>query len=131
MKRYYITILITLGLVFGVQCAAPGLQAAGLFDAAKDDACAGSQVSDTAPNCSTGATNEVDSLIQNIVDILSVIIGIIAVIMVIVNGLRFITSGGDSNAVNSARNGIIYAIVGLIIVGMAQFIVRFVLSSTS
>ncbi len=48
--------------------------------------------------------------------------------MIIINGLRFITSGGDSNAVSSAKKGILYAIVGLVIVALAQFIVRFVLN---
>jgi hypothetical protein len=68
-------------------------------------------------------------LIRKIVNVLSTIIGVIAVIMIIWGGFKYITSGGDSNQVASARNTIIYAIVGLIIVALAQFIVRFVLNN--
>lgn len=126
LKKLFITTVF--GLV-GLQFAPASVQA-GLFDPAKEDACAGSQVSSTAPDCSAGSSSEVDTLIQNIVNIISLIVGIIAVIMIIINGLRFITSGGDANSVSSARNGVIYAVVGLILVGMAQFIVRFVLART-
>lgn len=126
MKKLLLTALLALTGVFALQ---PATSHAGLFDAAKQEACEGSQITSTTADC-TGASTEADSLIQSIVDILSIIVGIIAVIMIIVSGLRFITSGGDANAVSSARNGVIYAIVGLILVAMAQLIVRFVLTRT-
>ncbi len=47
--------------------------------------------------------------------------------MIIVGGLKYITSGGDSGNITSAKNTILYAIVGLIVVALAQIIVRFVL----
>lgn len=72
-------------------------------------------------------TENIQTAIRRIVDILSIIVGIIAVIMIIFGGLRYITSGGDSSKVGSAKNTIIYAIVGLVIVAFAQFIVQFVL----
>jgi hypothetical protein len=79
-------------------------------------------------NC--GAEGEGDAAVQNIistvVNILSIIVGALSVIFIIVGGLRYITSGGDSAAVQSARNTILYAIVGLLIVIFAQLIVRFV-----
>lgn len=71
---------------------------------------------------------KLNNLITAIVNIFSVVVGIIAVIAVIVGGLKFITSGGDSGKVSSAKSTVIYAIVGLIIVALAQFIVRFVLA---
>ena len=83
-------------------------------------------------NCATataGSEDNLNSLITNIVNIFSVVVGIIAVIMIIYGGFRYITSGGDSNPVGSAKNTIIYAIIGLVIVALAQIIVRFVLST--
>lgn len=68
---------------------------------------------------------------QTVVNFLSVIVGVIAVIMIIVGGFRYITSGGDSGNVSGAKNTLIYAIVGLIIVALAQFIVNFVLTNVS
>ncbi len=78
--------------------------------------------------CQADQSGDVNNLISDIVNILSVIVGIVAVIMIIVGGFKYITSGGDSNKVSSAKNTILYAIIGLIIVALAQFIVRFVLS---
>jgi Type IV secretion system pilin len=78
-----------------------------------------------------GADANLSALVKKIINVLSVIVGVIAVIMIIIGGLRYITSGGDSGNVSSAKNTIIYAIVGLIIVALAQFIVRFVLSNTA
>jgi hypothetical protein len=129
-KKLLIIVILGLSIVAG-SLLAPGYVEAGpgLFDPAKQDLCDASQISDQKADCS-GASGEVDSVVQTIINILSLIIGIVAVVMIIINGLRFITSGGDANAVNSARNGVIYALVGLILVGVAQFIVRFVLSRT-
>ncbi len=68
------------------------------------------------------------SLGETIVDILSLIVGIVSVIVIIFSGFRFITSGGDAQQVASARSGIIYAIVGIVIVILAQAIVAFVIN---
>lgn len=82
-------------------------------------------------NPSDGSGNPkstLNKLITDIINIFSTIVGIVAVIMIIVGGFKYVTSGGDSGKVGSAKNTIIYAIVGLIIVALAQSIVRFVLS---
>ena len=75
--------------------------------------------------------DKVNDLITQVINIFSVIVGIVAVIMIIWGGLKYITSGGDSGNVTGAKNTILYAIIGLIIVALAQFIVRFILSKTA
>jgi len=65
-------------------------------------------------------------VVRVIVNILSIAVGIAAVIMIMVGGFRYITAGGDANNVSGAKNTIVYAIVGLVVVAMAQFIVQFV-----
>lgn len=70
----------------------------------------------------------INDLITNIVNIFSIVVGIISVIMIIVGGFKFITSGGDSSKVTSSRNTIIYALIGLVIVALAQTIAKFVLT---
>jgi cytochrome bd-type quinol oxidase subunit 2 len=77
---------------------------------------------------STDATAKINNLIHSIVNLLSAIVGIVAVIMIIVGGLRYITSGGNDTSVTSAKNTILYAIIGLIIVALAQLLVRFTLN---
>jgi hypothetical protein len=93
-----------------------------------------SEASGNDVNCndnSAGDASSLTSLAKNIVNIFSIIVGAVAVIMIIYGGFRYITSGGDSNSVGSAKNTLIYAIVGLIIVALAQIIVRFVLTQSS
>ncbi len=79
----------------------------------------------------TAASNpngQVNSLITTIINILSLVVGVVSVVMIIIGGLRYITSGGDSGNVTNAKNTILYAIVGLVIVALAQIIVHFVLA---
>jgi len=73
------------------------------------------------------AAGRIENLIKVIINVLSAIVGAVCVIMIIIGGFRYVTSAGDSNAVSGAKNTILYAIVGLIIVAFAQVIVRFVL----
>lgn len=86
-----------------------------------------------AGNCdNTGdATQKINKLIHTIINLLSVIVGVVAVIMIIVGGFRYITSGGSDTGVTGAKNTILYAIIGLIIVALAQVLVRFVLSKVT
>lgn len=77
-----------------------------------------------------GATG-INDIITNIVNIFSVIVGVVSVIMIIYGGFRYVTSGGDSGNVTSAKNTIIYAVVGLVVVALAQFIVQFVLQKVT
>jgi hypothetical protein len=79
----------------------------------------------------SGASTSATSFIAKVINILSVIIGAIAVVMIIIGGFRYVTSGGNAESTKSARQTIVYAIVGLIIVALAQIIVHFVLNSVS
>lgn len=57
------------------------------------------------------------------------IVGIIAVIMLIIGGIRYVVSGGDSKKVTDAKNTVLYAIIGLVICFMAFAIVNFVITA--
>jgi hypothetical protein len=72
----------------------------------------------------------VDNVVNAIVTILSYVAGVAAIIMIIYSGLRYITSGGDTGKVSSAKNALIYALIGIIVVVLAQLIVRFVVAHT-
>ncbi|TXG75979.1 hypothetical protein E6P97_04540 [Patescibacteria group bacterium] len=74
------------------------------------------------------ATSKVNDAVRLALNLFSAIVGIIAVVMIIVGGIKYITSGGDSGNVTSAKNTILYAIIGLVVVALAQIIVRFVLA---
>src|SRR5579875_3566767 len=66
------------------------------------DACGALSQLNSNQDCNHGSTN-VNGLLSTIVQIISFIAGAIAVIMIVLAGLKFITSGGDSTRVSSAR----------------------------
>jgi hypothetical protein len=92
---------------------------------------AGTSSSTASCNDSAGGTTGLNALLARVVNIISGIVGVIAVIMIVYGGFKYITSGGDSNNVSGAKNTIIYAIIGLIIVALAQLIVHFVLGQAN
>ncbi|HSW66012.1 MAG TPA: pilin [Bacillota bacterium] len=98
-----------------------------------------SQGSDLTTGTGTGCTAsqsgagtaKIQTIVTTIVNIFSIVVGIIAVIMIVVGGFKYITSGGDSGNITSAKNTIVYAVIGLVIVALAQFIVKFVLDKVN
>ena len=69
------------------------------------------------------------SIFTTIVNVLLFIIGAISVIMLIWGGIRYTTSAGNSAAVTSAKNTIMYAIIGLVIAFLAFALVNWVLGA--
>lgn len=65
----------------------------------------------------------------NISNTILYIVGIISVIMLILGGIKYVLSGGDSKKVTDAKNTILYAIIGLVIAILAFAIVNFVLNA--
>jgi len=85
----------------------------------------------TIDSCAQGSDSAqgFGTLVSRIVNLFSVLVGSVSVIMIIIGGFRYIISGGDSAGVTSAKNTILYAIVGLVIVLFSQVIIRFVVSN--
>lgn len=71
----------------------------------------------------------VDGVFTKLVNTVLYAVGIISVIMLILGGIRYVISGGDSKKVTDAKNTIMYAIIGLIIAILAYAIVNFVISA--
>ena len=65
-------------------------------------------------------------IFHTITNVLLFIIGAVSVIMLIIGGFRYVTSQGDSSQVTSAKNTILYAVIGLIIAILAFAVVSFV-----
>jgi hypothetical protein len=134
----YLSLIISLGLLLGISSGT--VVAAGLAppadtlgdSIAKTDACSGLQQIDPADTCTTTTDNgPIKNIVLLLIRVLSIFVGVISVIVIIFSGFRFITANGDANAISSARNTLIYAIVGLIIAVLAQFLVVHVLNSAS
>ena len=92
---------------------------------ALDTACEGN--SDSAL-CQDGTKDKSsDSLIATIVNTLLFIVGALSTLMIIVGGIFYVLSQGDSGSVTKAKNTILYSVIGLIVALLAFAIVNFVL----
>ncbi len=82
--------------------------------------------------CDTAtAGGGVNQVLSRVINIFSLVVGLVAVVMIIIGGFRYIVSGGESSSVSGAKNAILFAIVGLVIVALAQLIVHFVLAKSA
>ncbi|MDO4986946.1 MAG: hypothetical protein Q4E46_01330 [Candidatus Saccharibacteria bacterium] len=57
------------------------------------------------------------------------VVAVVAVVFIIVGGVQYITSSGDTGKAMKAKNTIMYAVIGLVIALLAFAIVNFVLSN--
>lgn len=98
-------------------------------DELKTEVCQGANAEgSTSKGCDqAGSAQSLNKTLALVINMLSFIGGVIAVIMIIVAGFKFMTAQGDSGSIASARNTLLYAIVGLVIIAMAQVIVQFVI----
>ena len=78
----------------------------------------------------TAAQTSISDIIATVTNILSMLVGAISGIMVIVGGFKYVTSNGDANQTKNAKDTVMYALIGLLLVGFAQTLVRFVWSKT-
>lgn len=119
------TLVLTLIIsITAIVVSAPTAHA--LLEGAKSEACKGVALNEEA-SCDTQASTKVDNLLANVLNILSFIAGVLAVIFIMIAGIRFITSNGDSNTIAQARTSIIYAVIGLVVAALSQIIVQFVI----
>lgn len=124
-----ITTLMVSGMLF-VPAAIPAIAHATPNNVAQLCSGASSSIDPAGTTC-TNTTGSISNIIKFVLDIFSVIVGIAAVIMILVGGFKYIISGGDSTRVSGAKDTILFAIVGLVIVALAQVIVHFVLTNVS
>lgn len=126
--RSFIT-KFAVGLLLVAPLAAPAVVYGAASNTGVD---CGSNLSISGTECTVEDTGtNLDGIVKFAINLFSIIVGIIAVVMIIVGGLKYITSGGDSGDITSAKNTILYAVVGLVVVALAQFIVHFVLSKSN
>ena len=78
---------------------------------------------------STGAgllSGNLADILGKISKLLLFIVGALAIIMIIIGGLRYVISGGNSSATAEAKDTILYAVVGLVVAAAAFTIISFV-----
>jgi uncharacterized membrane protein len=136
IKLLSAALVMALGLgIASAAALAPAASSVGyVASVSTTDACKGIQALDSTATCGPGdttGTSTVDNLITTVVNILSWVVGVAAVIAIVFSGFKYVTSGGDSNKTSAAKTTLIYALVGLIVVVLAQFIVHFTLNQAT
>ena len=121
MKKLKLTI-VSFVAVFSL-LAVPVLAA----DLALADAAA--EISKGVEASNSGNNKSLNDFLKDIVNIILYILGAIAVIMIVIGGVKYTTSNGDSGSVKSAKDTILYSVIGLVVAIMAYAIVNFVLAN--
>lgn len=70
------------------------------------------------------------ALFSNVTSALLAFAGVAALFFIIFSGIKFITSGGDPKQVEGARKTLTYAVIGLIVIFLAYFMVSMVSTLT-
>lgn len=130
MKRIILATLVALALAVGPALTLSGAAYAACGSSNNENAKGQvlNGIGQTSHDCSDkGVTNTLGT----VVNILSLVVGAVAIIAIINGGFKYIMSGGDATKVTNAKHTIIYALVGIVVVVLAQFIVRVVVTETS
>lgn len=127
-----IVLFFAMSAVFVLQSAPVNAQASSVVE---DQLCRsdleGGQLDPTSCDNNRPGFFDGGGLFEDILNILTYVVGAVAVIMIVVSGLMYVLSAGDSNNVSRAKNTLLYAVVGLVIAMLAQGIVAFVLTETA
>jgi len=75
-------------------------------------------------SCNTGTT--VGGLFAGVANALIFLVGAVSVIMIIVGGLQYVLSNGDSKRTETAKNTILYSVIGIVVAIASFAIVKFV-----
>jgi glucan phosphoethanolaminetransferase (alkaline phosphatase superfamily) len=70
--------------------------------------------------------DDATDMVETAINAALMVLGMISVLMIVIGGIRYTTSNGESAKIKSAKDTIIYSVVGLVVAIMAYTIVNFV-----
>ena len=74
--------------------------------------------------------SDLEKVFGNVLVSILALAGIVLFIMLIIGGFRYISSGGDPKAAESARNTLTYAIGGIVVIAVSFLILRLISTFT-
>lgn len=72
-----------------------------------------------------------DGVLTKVAKFFALLTGIISGFMIVISGLRYVTSSGDAGKTKTARDGIMYSAIGMLVSAAAGAIALFILSKVS
>lgn len=115
--------LMAFALVFGLGLVLVPATSVGAVSAL-DDACTANPNSVLCKN----KGEQAGDVVKTVVNVLLYIIGVVSVLMIIIGGIMYATSAGEAGRIKTAKDTILYAIVGLAVAFFAFAIVNWVLT---
>lgn len=76
-----------------------------------------------------GAGQSLQQVVANIINIAFMAAGLVAVIYLIIGGFKYVTSGGNAEAIEGAKATILNAIIGLIVIFISFLLVNYILGA--
>ncbi len=129
ISKYSALFMASLYMVLGLGSVAAPMAAVAADARSFDAACEGATAIDPNASCTGNASGDrVSNLVRIAIRIFQTVVGVISIFVMIVAGLGYITSGGDSSKTKTAKDRLLYAAIGLAVVGLAEIIIRFVLN---
>lgn len=125
MKRIFIYVMLSIGLLSPTMTLVAPPAYASTKEELKKGACLGDAACEASTSASTKSS--VDNIINTIINVFSWVVGVVAVLMVMFGGFRYITAAGDATKTKTAKDTILFALIGLVIVALSQVIVKFVI----
>jgi hypothetical protein len=129
MRRLKLLLVSLLSLAC-LAAAPAGVAGAQAFGNPFDRACTGAAAASAA--CKTSGNDPItgkNGILYRVARIFALLTGIGAVILIIIGGLMYTTAGGDAGKANSARQMILGAVIGLVIVALAETIVSITINA--
>lgn len=126
-RRIMALVVFFLGLTF---IAVPAVQAKTVLGGACSGAASASSVCKDS-NQTTNPITGKNGILYKVARIVAIIAAVVAVFVMMAGGAVYLTANGDSGKITTARNMIIYAAVGLVIIGLAGAIITLIFNTIS
>jgi hypothetical protein len=83
---------------------------------------------DKTESAKSANDNPIADKLRNIANLIAIVAGAAAILVILIAGLQYATSDGDTNKINSAKTTVIYALVGIVVIALAAAIIDFMVS---
>lgn len=123
--------LFIIALSMSFMVVAPVAQTVFAYDGPFSKACESDEAKKSSL-CKDNAAADPDpiygpnGIINKVANIIAIVAGLAAVVIIMISGLKIITSSGEPQKITDARNAIIYASIGLVVIALSRVIVGFI-----
>ena len=126
MKKLILVILLLFPAVFVLGGAVAGAVPVGAFD----EVCEASNNAGTVCSQNSGVNPITGSggILTKAINLITFLTGVASIVIIILGGIKYVVSTGDPGKVASAKDTILYAVIGLFVSVSARGIILFIVN---